>query len=839
MMEGPRVVWWDRPSLFVGCHSGLWVDRRQKAIVCPTSGVNRNETLGASVWNRTRAIVWGICPGVVGTHGCPAGAAGIPIIGVAAETLVEFAVLSQFLAIERDAETGSIRHADGAVFVAHEAALNDVVRQVMVVGVGGEREVGDDGSQVQHGGQLNAEFAGGVDGDTELEGLADGGGFHAGAYAAPECGVEQNHVDRGIEDIGGELFEVDHHGIGGQRHAHLFAGAAHAGEAVDRIFQVIVAQALNGLAETDGLFGGPDGIGVEAVGVARQFTGESAIGFEFVILGKHAGLHLVTGEAKAAFQGASIFQHLVDGADLALSGGGVGVTEEAVGGKRDAVAQASAEDLGDRHAPGLSENVEAGEFQRGQNLRAIVVKGRGGIGDEEAHLLEAGGVVPHQIRFHGAERRLGRFAAATHFAQPDDAVIGLHFDDGADEPSPVAAIGVAQRGLERHRDRGGADIPDLHILFHGTTIFSTGTANKEREVMLKEQWEIFKRAARREKMDKVPMALIVDSPWIPGYLGIKHLDYFLDPELWFESNLKIMREFPNIIFIPSWWMEYGMAAEPSVLGSKIKFWQDNTPSEYHTLYRLEDIDNFPEYEVEADGFAALTLHRIGMARQRILDHGYILPMITARGPLCTAGFVRGTPNFMIDRVENPEGAHKLIDLCTRVVIDWLKAQHKAMGDTVESIFILDDIVGFINEEHYMEFAHPYLKRICDAFPKDWVKLYHNDAEVDACLDHLPDAGFNVLNWGKQRQITEVKRRIGDRMCLMSNVNPLEIAVRGTPDEVKDETLEVLEGSGGEGIILSVGGGVSPGMPRENILAMLEALEEFNGKRAGAAVASGR
>ena len=113
------------------------------------------------------------------------------------------------------------------------------------------------------------------------------------------------------------------------------------------------------------------------------------------------------------------------------------------------------------------------------------------------------------------------------------------------------------------------------------------------------------------------MALIVDSPWIPGYLGIKHLDYYLDPEVWFQANLKIMREFPDIIFVPSWWMEYGMAAEPSVLGSKIKFWQYNTPSEYHTLYRLEDIDQFPEYEVDADGFAALTLHRIGMVRQRI------------------------------------------------------------------------------------------------------------------------------------------------------------------------------------------------------------------------------
>jgi uroporphyrinogen decarboxylase len=165
--------------------------------------------------------------------------------------------------------------------------------------------------------------------------------------------------------------------------------------------------------------------------------------------------------------------------------------------------------------------------------------------------------------------------------------------------------------------------------------------------MRPEQWDTFKRAARLEKLDKIPMALIVDSPWIPGYLGIKHMDYYLDPELWFQSNLKIMREYPDIIMVPSWWMEYGMAAEPSVLGAKIKFWQDNTPSEYHTLYRLEDIDQFPEYEVEADAFAAMTLHRIGMHRQRILDHGYILPMVTSRGPLCKAGFVRSTTNLMI------------------------------------------------------------------------------------------------------------------------------------------------------------------------------------------------
>jgi uroporphyrinogen-III decarboxylase len=102
--------------------------------------------------------------------------------------------------------------------------------------------------------------------------------------------------------------------------------------------------------------------------------------------------------------------------------------------------------------------------------------------------------------------------------------------------------------------------------------------------------------------------------------------------------------------------------------------------------------------------------------------------------------------------------------------------------------------------------------------------------VESCLDHLPDAGFNVLNWGKKKDIREVKRRIGDRMCLMGNVNPLEIGVRGTPEQVRQATADVLAASGGDGIILSVGGGVSPGMLRENIVAMMEALAEFNSRR---------
>ena len=344
--------------------------------------------------------------------------------------------------------------------------------------------------------------------------------------------------------------------------------------------------------------------------------------------------------------------------------------------------------------------------------------------------------------------------------------------------------------------------------------------------VLPEQWQLFKCAAKRQGAARVPVALIVDSPWIPGHMGIGHLDYYLNPDLWFESNLSIAREFPDVILLPSWWVEYGMACEPPALGARVCFWPDQPPAISPGLFRLEDVDRLEAVDPRTSGFMALALQRYRVEKQRIFDAGHILPLATARGPLCTAAFARGVNQFMIDITENAAGVHNLLRFTTESIVGWLEAQAEAMGPGVEGIFVLDDIVGFLSKRMYLEFAHPYLQRICDAFPKDWVKVYHNDAKIKAFLEELPATGFDVLNFSHTLDIEEVRRRTGGTMCLMGNVNPLEVATRGTPAEVKAAALEVLRKTGGEGLILSLGGGVSPGMPSGNITALAEAAREF-------------
>ena len=108
--------------------------------------------------------------------------------------------------------------------------------------------------------------------------------------------------------------------------------------------------------------------------------------------------------------------------------------------------------------------------------------------------------------------------------------------------------------------------------------------------MRAEQWEMFKKVAKSHRAERVPLALIMDSPWMPGYLGINHLDYYFDPEVWFKSNLRILKDFPEVMVFPSWWVEYGMAIEPSALGCRIHFAPGQPPSQLPGLFRLDDVD---------------------------------------------------------------------------------------------------------------------------------------------------------------------------------------------------------------------------------------------------------
>jgi uroporphyrinogen decarboxylase len=185
----------------------------------------------------------------------------------------------------------------------------------------------------------------------------------------------------------------------------------------------------------------------------------------------------------------------------------------------------------------------------------------------------------------------------------------------------------------------------------------------------------------------------------------------------------------------------------------------------------------------------------------------------------------GITDLMMGLVMHPAKIHRFLDTLTTTIITWLRAQLDQLHQP-EGILLLDDIVGMISVDHYQEFVAPHLRHIFDTF-EGMIRIYHNDTPCPHLHAALAEANFDVFNFTHQVDIAQVKKTMGHRVALMGNVPPLEIAVRGTPQAVAAAARTCLDKAApGGGMILSVGGGVSPDTPAASLDAMLAAAQTW-------------
>ena len=338
-------------------------------------------------------------------------------------------------------------------------------------------------------------------------------------------------------------------------------------------------------------------------------------------------------------------------------------------------------------------------------------------------------------------------------------------------------------------------------------------------------WKRFIEAARLQEPQQVPVALIVDSPWLPGYAGIDTLDYYLFPEKWFEINFELLTRFPEAVWIPGFWVEYGMADLPSAFGARVHFHHNRPPSIEPLTTDIEFWANATAPDVEEAGFMPLALRLYEETESRLAADGLGIEMVAARGPMVTAGFLMGINDLMMGLVLHPVEVNRFLETITTTIINWLHAQLNRLHGP-QGILLLDDIVGMVSLKHYQEFVAPHLQRIFSEFD-GLIKIYHNDTPCAHLHGALAEAGFDIFNFSHEADIAKVKREMGHRVALMGNVAPLDLGVRGTPEEVEQAAMLCLDKAGpGGGMILSFGGGVSPGTPPENIDALLQAARSW-------------
>jgi len=345
--------------------------------------------------------------------------------------------------------------------------------------------------------------------------------------------------------------------------------------------------------------------------------------------------------------------------------------------------------------------------------------------------------------------------------------------------------------------------------------------------MTKEQWGLFKSILKGEE-EKLHVGLIVDSPWMPGYVGVSNIDFYARPDVWFDSYVKIKKDFPDVLFLPDWWAEYGMATEPSGFGVKFTFYDDNLPGVHPLILDSDDaediIDTLKSPDPRKDGLMPLLLNLQKYMVPKLAEIGEQINIVSTRGPLTIASHLFSVTELLMCAKIDPDVVHKLLKLTTKLCKDWLEAQMEAAG-TAEGVLMLDDVTGFFGAEDYEEFAHPYLKEVFSAFP-ECLHLFHNDTPNDTSFSYMEDIGANLFNFTHERDIGEVRSKTGDNITLLGNIPPMSLA-KNTPDEVHELALNCIssyKSAAGttKGLLLSVGGGVPMGAKAECINALIEA-----------------
>jgi uroporphyrinogen decarboxylase len=109
-------------------------------------------------------------------------------------------------------------------------------------------------------------------------------------------------------------------------------------------------------------------------------------------------------------------------------------------------------------------------------------------------------------------------------------------------------------------------------------------------------------------------------------------------------------------------------------------------------------------------------------------------------------------------------------------------------------------------------------------------LYHTDGILWDVFDEIIDCGVDAIHpiEPKAMKIAEVKKRYGDKLCLLGNVD-VDILARGTKDQIRSIVRENVETVGyNGGYCVGSGNSIPEYVLYENYLALLDATREFGG-----------
>ena len=301
-----------------------------------------------------------------------------------------------------------------------------------------------------------------------------------------------------------------------------------------------------------------------------------------------------------------------------------------------------------------------------------------------------------------------------------------------------------------------------------------------------------------------------------------------DGNIHYQAVMTLAQQFPSAAACTI----MDLTTEAEAFGAEIAFSDEAVPAvasrllpDVQSIYDLQvpslSSGRIPEY-LKANLLAAkdsslFTLH--SSLEKRPLFAGCI-------GPFSLAGRLYDMSDIMVLIYEHPEAAHVLLDKCTQFIGKYCEAL-KLTG--ANGVLMAEPAAGLLSNDDCLAFSSQYVKRIVDRVQDDnFIVILHNCGNQGHCTRAMVATGAAAYHFGNKCQMEEVIRDVPPTALAMGNLDPVSLFKDGTPEQMHEATLNLLEKMRPyPNFVLSSGCDTPPHTPIENINAFFEALNQWN------------
>ncbi len=205
--------------------------------------------------------------------------------------------------------------------------------------------------------------------------------------------------------------------------------------------------------------------------------------------------------------------------------------------------------------------------------------------------------------------------------------------------------------------------------------------------------------------------------------------------------------------------------------------------------------------------------------------------------------IRDVSEWYMSIMIRPDYVEEIFAKQTEIALKNLKKIHGVVGDVIDAVFVCGTDFGtqtssFCSTDTFDAMYLPYYKKINDWIHKNttWKTFKHSCGAVENFMPHFIEAGFDIINpvqisaTGMDPQL--LKDRYGDKLTFWGGgVDTQKTLPFGKPEEVRTEVLkrcEIFAKNGG--FVFNSIHNIQALTPIENLIAMIDAVKEFNGNK---------